>query len=77
MQPEIYSAQSYDALKIIALAIKRGNSFTADSIRNQLYKIQNYDGVSGITSFNKNGDVNKPAIIKFVKNQNFLFWDNK
>ncbi|MEE7627554.1 ABC transporter substrate-binding protein [Methylobacter sp. Wu8] len=71
--PEIYSAQSYDALKIIALAIKKAGDSASGAVKAQLYDIKDYDGVSGLTSFDSNGDVTKPAIIKHIKDGQFLF----
>jgi branched-chain amino acid transport system substrate-binding protein len=71
LKPETFAAHSYDALKIIALAIQKGG-YTADGIKNELYKISNYAGVSGKTSFDNNGDVFKPAILKQVKDGQFI-----
>ena len=70
-KPENFAAHSYDALKIIALAIQKGG-YTSDGIKNALYQISNYLGVSGLTSFDKNGDVLQPAMIKQIKNQQFI-----
>ena len=70
-KPENFAAHAYDALKIIALAIEKGG-YTSDGIKSELYKISNYPGVSGMTTFDKNGDVQKPAIIKQVKNGQFV-----
>lgn len=69
--PENFAAHSYDALKIIALAIQMGG-YNSDGIKNALYRISNYSGVSGITSFDKNGDVLQPAMIKQIKNGQFV-----
>lgn len=72
--PDNFSAQSYDALKIIYKAITTvGND--AGAIKNYLYNLKNYNGVSGITSFDSNGDVIKPALIKEVKNGKFIILD--
>lgn len=73
-KPENFAAQSYDALKIISIAIKHGG-YTSNGIKDQLYKIKNYNGVSGITTFDVNGDVIKPAIIKKVINGEFVIID--
>jgi len=70
-KPENFAAHSYDALKIIALAIQKGG-YNSDGIKNALYNISNYPGVSGITSFDKNGDVLQPAMIKQIKNGQFV-----
>ena len=43
----------------------------ADDIKTFLYGLSNYDGITGKTSFDSNGDVLKPISIKIVKNQKF------
>ena len=70
-KPENFAAHGYDALKIIALAIEKGG-YNSDAIKSELYNISNYPGVSGITTFDNNGDVLKPAMIKQVKNGQFV-----
>ena len=69
--PDNFAAQSYDALMIIKDAIeKEGNNSL--NIKNYLYNLKNYPGVSGLTSFDKNGDVIKPALLKTIKNGKFV-----
>ena len=57
-----YSAQAYDAAKIIIAAISRaiddagGNTPSRDQVTAQVAKTQNYKGVIGTTSFDANGD---------------------
>jgi len=65
--PDPEAAFSYDAVKILALAMKRGG-FTSEDIKNALYKIKGYNGVTGKTSFDENGDVIKPVGFKRVQN---------
>ncbi len=71
LAPEVYAANNYDALKLIALAIKNVGP-NGEAIKNYLYGVKNYDGVSGIMSFDSNGDVIKPTIIKTIKNGEFV-----
>ena len=55
----------------MALMIQKyGND--PDKIKAGLYALKNYPGVSGVTSFDENGDVVKPVIFKTVKNKNIL-----
>lgn len=57
-----YSAQAYDAAKIVIAAIGRaiddagGNMPSRDQVTAQVAKTQNYKGVIGTTSFDANGD---------------------
>ncbi|MCL5010896.1 MAG: ABC transporter substrate-binding protein [Patescibacteria group bacterium] len=76
-QPEVWAATWYDAIKILALAIKNNNN-NPEAIKNELLKIQNYQGVTGNTSFKQNGDVEKPVILKTVKDGQFVpYQENK
>jgi len=53
-----FSAQSYDAAKILALAFKSaGGGASIELVKNEMYKIKNFAGVSGQISFDKNGDL--------------------
>lgn len=69
--PSVYAANAYDAMMVIAKAVKSG-SRTPNQIKNYLYNILNYDGASGNFTFEKNGEVKKSVILKIIKNQQFL-----
>lgn len=73
---EAFGAHGYDTLKLVVLAIKRGG-YSAEGIKNALYNIKNYPGVSGETTFDENGDVAKPAMVKVVKNGQFVPFENQ
>ena len=72
-EPGIWAAHSYDAMKIIGLAIKSGGT-TATEIQKSMSKIKNYIGVTGEMSFDENGDVIKTIKIYTVKNKQFVPW---
>jgi branched-chain amino acid transport system substrate-binding protein len=55
VNPDIPSHQSYDAVMLLAQAIRAGNT-TAESIERYLYSFKEYHGVSG-TITNKNGSI--------------------
>ena len=44
-------------------------------LRDELYKVENYSGLSGIISFDENGDVIKPTAIRTVKNGKFMDYE--
>ncbi len=69
--PGLFAAHGYDAMKILAVAMER-NGFTSVGIRDALYEIRDYPGVSGKTDFDENGDVIKPVKLKTVKNGRFV-----
>lgn len=68
---EMFAANTYDALNIAVLAVSIGGK-DGEKIKNYLYKIHNYPGVSGLTSFDSNGDVIKPVMMKIVKEGKFV-----
>lgn len=72
IEPPAYAAEGYDAamLLIKSLAISER---TPENIKNELQTIgQNYYGASGIITFDKNGDIQKPMIIKTIQNGQFV-----
>jgi branched-chain amino acid transport system substrate-binding protein len=74
-RPEVASAVSYDALKIMAKAIEEGG-YSADSIKQALYKIQDFPGASGVTTFDDHGDVSKPVNIKTIREGEFVIYES-
>jgi branched-chain amino acid transport system substrate-binding protein len=70
--PDIFAAFSYDAARIMTLAIQRGGP-TGDGIREALYSIVDFPGVCGSTSFDRNGDVTQPAFLKTVREGKFVW----
>ena len=66
--PTVFAAQSYNLMilaNIISEKCKNGDSIC---VKEYLYQIKNYSGVSGSTTFDVNGDAVKSLIIKTIKN---------
>jgi len=57
-EPDIYSANSYDAMRIIMEILKNGAK-TREDVKNGLLNIKEYNGVSGITTIKQSGDSEK------------------
>lgn len=72
---EMFAANAYDALRIVVLAIDKGG-YNGDGIRDQLYKVKDFPGVSGKTTFDDNGNVQKPIAIRQVRGRNFVTLTN-
>ncbi|MDI6703401.1 MAG: ABC transporter substrate-binding protein [bacterium] len=70
--PDMYAALSYDAANLLISAIKQAKVKGRVIIRNELSKIENFKGVTGITTFDKNGDVTKQIGRFMVKNGEFV-----
>ena len=80
--PDTWAALSYDAVGMIAEAIEKTYSKDASladnrkAIRDYLASLdtpeEGYEGITGLTYFDKNGDtLNKPAYVKVVKDGQF------
>lgn len=69
------AALAYDGLNIIAEGLKRCGS-DSNCLKNYLYSVRDYRGVTGVTSFDEKGDVVKPIIIKIVENGKFVPYSN-
>ena len=75
-EPDFLSALSYDSTHILAEAMKQcSNPNDTTCVKNELYKIQNYDGITGLISFDENGDTKKEVILKTIKNGEFVLYE--
>ena len=70
---EFYAALAYDNVKILSEVIGRCSG-AKDSIciKNELYQIKDFPGVTGPITFDENGDTHKEVVIKTVKNGKFV-----
>jgi ABC-type branched-subunit amino acid transport system substrate-binding protein len=66
--PNLWSASSYDAVRLIVEAIRRGG-VSADAIRTNLHQIQNYPGATGPNSFDETGGIVGKSVFTFVVHQ--------
>jgi branched-chain amino acid transport system substrate-binding protein len=69
---DLFAATAYDAIHILADAVQ-SNDYTSDKIKTALYNVKNYPGASGLTTFDRNGDVIKPIAIKKIKGKQFIY----
>ncbi len=66
-------ALAYDAVMILAEAIKQAQSADPDRIRDALSGIRNYRGVTGNISFDENRNPVKPAVILKFENKSSVY----
>jgi branched-chain amino acid transport system substrate-binding protein len=71
-EPDILAGYGYDVVNIAAKALRAARNITPDSIKQRLYDIKDYPGVTGKTTFDSNGDVVKELRIMTVKNGTFV-----
>lgn len=70
--PGVFAAQAYDALAIVADAIKRANSADPKVFKNEIAKTKNFKGVSGTISIRANREpIKTPLSLLVVKNGKF------
>jgi branched-chain amino acid transport system substrate-binding protein len=61
------TALAYDAVHLLADAIKRAGSTNRVSVRNELARTRYYEGVTGTITFDENGDPIKSVVIMQIK----------
>ena len=74
--PDVYAAYYYEVTKIVATAIKAAG-FDADKIKTFLYSMKGnnaYKGITGVTSFDSNGEVDKSFYVYEVVNGKFQLY---
>jgi len=67
--PELFAAEGYDIVRLIAAAgaVGNGTSLSSFTIRDFLGRVRDYAGASGAITFNEGGDVIKPYAIKTIE----------
>jgi len=73
LSADMVAASSFDAVTVLAEAIKRAGSTEADAIVKALHGIKGFDGVTTgpFQGFTEGGDVIKPVMIQQVKGDDF------
>ena len=74
--PDFFTANAYDALKLIAIALDKGG-YSSEGVKNALYSIKDYPGVGGTTTFDSDGEVIKPVRLKIINNNQFLPYEKQ
>ncbi len=74
--PDMFSAQYYDAVMILAKAMTDSNSTDPKVFKNELAKLKDYKGVSGNTTIGADREpVKSPVFLQTVKNGAFSLVD--
>ncbi len=71
---QLAAPSSYDALMFYVEAIKRVGT-DREKIRQELYKIKNYEGAFGNISFDEEGDASLDIPLKTIKNGEFVKYE--
>jgi branched-chain amino acid transport system substrate-binding protein len=71
--PDMFAAQGYDAVMLIADAMKAANSSDPTVFRNQLAQTKDWSGVTGTITLQANREpIKSPVYILAVKNHQFV-----
>jgi branched-chain amino acid transport system substrate-binding protein len=66
----VTTALAYDAMMLMAAAIKRAESIDRKKIRDAIANTRSFEGVTGTISFNEHGDPVKSVVFIEIKNGN-------
>lgn len=70
-EPNLFGAMGYDAYRLLSKGFQRCGE-NASCLRDDLYDVANYPGVSGRLSFDEKGDVLKELTFSIIKNGKFV-----
>lgn len=74
-KPDQFAAQAYDALYIMAEAIKNAGEADRDMVRDALAEIKDFPGILGSFSFDKDGDVVMDPTVLIIKDGKFQLFE--
>ncbi len=73
--PHLYVAWAWDAIMVLAKAIEKAPSYTRKAVRDELGKTKDFEGVTGVFSYNNCGDaIKKEATIMEMKGGKYVVW---
>lgn len=69
--PSALTSQAYDSTGLLLTAIEEAGTVEQEAVKNKLYEIE-YDGVTGFTKFDSNGDVDKQFVKVTIQDGKFV-----
>lgn len=75
-KPSDVAALTYDAFNLLFKAIEDANSLDRADVRDALAQIELFEGVTGLMSFDEQGDPIKCAVIIQIKDGAFTYYDS-
>jgi ABC-type branched-subunit amino acid transport system substrate-binding protein len=71
-KPGFIEAIAYDTSMILFQILSRPDVRSRNAIKNELMRLKNFQGVTGLTSFNDTGDVKKELSLLRIKGDKFI-----
>ena len=76
-KPEFIEAVAYDSAMILFTIVSRPDIRYRSSIKNALMNLNNFQGVTGLTSFDNNGETKKKLYLLRIKGKKFIELNQK
>lgn len=73
LTPDAHAALAYDALRFLAEAIQKAGTTDGPKLRDALAATQNFAGVTGIISMDRNRNAVKPAVILKLQDGKYIY----
>jgi branched-chain amino acid transport system substrate-binding protein len=73
--PDQFAAQAYDALYVMAEALKNAGEADRDKLRDALAEIQGFQGILGEMSFDADGDIVMDPTVLVIKDGKFQIFE--
>lgn len=70
--PGFMESVAYDTAKLLFEIVRRPNNRYRSHIRDKLLRLRDFRGVTGLTSFDENGEASKKILLIGVKNRQFV-----
>ncbi|HYE13769.1 MAG TPA: ABC transporter substrate-binding protein, partial [Pyrinomonadaceae bacterium] len=71
--PDAIAALGYDAMNVLADAIRRSGSTCPAKLRDAIAQTANFTGVTGAITLNQNRDAVKPAVVFELRDRKFIY----
>lgn len=69
---DIYAALPYDGFNVLAQALENCKGDDPECVKSELYKIKDFQGISGVITIDQNGDTDRKFVIKQIKNKQLV-----
>jgi branched-chain amino acid transport system substrate-binding protein len=74
-EPDQFAAQAYDALYVMAEALKNAGEADRDKLRDALAEVQGFQGILGEMSFDDEGDIVMDPTVLVIKDGKFQIFE--
>ena len=73
MQPDALAALGYDSMRVLADAIQRAGTTDGAKLRDAIAQTNNFAGVTGLITIDKDRNAVKPAVVLKLQDQKFVY----